>query len=144
MIITIQENENQEELEIVIKCKTANEQVTKLISTLSSFDKKLTGIINGRTYVLDLDTVIYFDSVEKKTFAYTEKEVYEMSLRLYELEERLPRDFFRASKAVIINISKIKSLMPDFGGRLEVTLTTGERHIVSRQYAHGLKRKLEL
>ena len=144
MKITIQENERQEELEIVIKCRKADEQVARLITTLSSFDKKLTGVKDGRTFVLDTSDIFYFESVDKKTFAYTESEVYEIPLRLYELEERLPRDFFRASKPTIINISKIKSLMPDFGGKLEVTLLTGERLIVSRQYAQDLKNKLEL
>ena len=142
--ITIQEDERQKELEIVIHCGKADEQVSRLIALLSNLDKKLTGVKDGRTFVLEPARILYFESVDKKTFAYAESEVYEISLRLYELEERLPRDFFRASKSAIINISKIKSLMPDFGGRLEVTLVSGERLIVSRQYAQDLKNKLEL
>ena len=142
--ITIKENEQQEELELVIHCRKAGEQVAELIAALSHLDKKLTGVKDGRTFVLDTACIFYFESVDKKTFAYAESEVYEIPLRLYELEQRLSRDFFRASKATVINISKVKSLMPDFGGRLEVRLTTGEKLIVSRQYAQVLKNKLEL
>ena len=144
MKITIKENERQEELELIIHCKKADEQVARLIAALSHFDKKLTGVKDGRTFVLDTACIFYFESVDKKTFAYAQSEVYEIPFKLYELEQRLPRDFFRASKAAIINISKVKTLMPDFGGRLEVTLATGEKLIVSRQYAQDLKNKLEL
>jgi len=142
--ITIQKNEHQDETEIVIHCRKADNQVLRVVAALSSLDKKLTGTKDGRTFVLDPANILYFDSVDKKTFVYTESEVLEISLRLYELEERLPHDFFRASKSAIINISKIKSILPDFGGRMEVTLITGEKLMVSRQYAHDLKMKLAL
>ena len=144
MKITIQENEHQTETEIVIHCRETDDEVLNAVAALSRLNKKLTGTKDGRTFVIDPADVLYFDSVDKKTFAYTKSEVYETSLRLYELEEKLPRDFFRASKSAIINISKIKSILPDFGGRVEVTLTTGEKIMVSRQYAHDLKTKLEL
>lgn len=144
MKITILENEHQAEIEIVIQCRENNEQVAKLVASLSNYDKKLTGIKDGKTFVLDSAEILYFDSVDKKTFAYTAAEVYETGLRLYELAERLPQHFFRASKATIINIDKIKSISPDFGGRFEVTMISGERMAVSRQYAHDLKAKLDM
>ena len=142
--ITIQENASQDEPEIVIHCKKIDEQVSEAVSALSNLDKKLTGVKDGKIFVLYSPDIFYFESVDKKTFAYTQSEVYEVSLRLYELEECLPRAFFRASKSTVINISKIKSIMPNFSGRLEVTLITGERLIVSRQYANILKTKLGL
>ena len=144
MRITIQENERQDETEVIIHCRKADEETLRLVAALKGLDKKLTGTKDGRTFVVDPASVLYFESVDKKTFVYTDADVMETSLRLYELEERLSRDFFRASKSAIINISKIKSILPDFGGRLEVTLVNGERLLVSRQYAHDLKTKLEL
>ena len=142
MKITIQENEGQDEPEIVIHCKRVDEQVTELVSALSNLDKKIIGSIDGRNFLLDFPNIFYFESVDKKTFAYAQSAVYEVSPRLYELEESLPHAFFRASKSTIVNLAKIKSIMPDFSGRLEITLITGERLIVSRQYAPGFKTKL--
>lgn len=144
MKITIQENKQQDEIEIVIHCRKADEEIQSIVAALSSLDQKITGVREGRTYVLDPIDILYFESVDKKTFIYTQAEVLETPFRLYELEERLSRNFFRASKSSIINIDKITSIFPDFGGRLEVTLITGERMMVSRQYAHDLKMKLEL
>ena len=143
MKITIQENEYQSETEVVIHCREADEEVSRAVAALSKLNKKLTGTKDGRTFVIDSADILYFDSVDKKTFAYTKSDVFEIPLRLYELEEKLPRDFFRASKSTIINISKIKSILPDFGSRIEVTLVSDEKLMVSRQYAHDLKTKLE-
>ena len=142
MKITIQEHAEHEEVEIVIHCRKADEQVSALVNALSRLGRKLIGAIEDRTYVLDPADMLYFESVDKKTFAYTQSAVYELPQRLYELEESLPRDFFRAAKALIINLSKVESIRPDFNGRLEVRLSTGERLIVSRQYAQHLKARL--
>lgn len=143
MKITIQENSLCGETEVSIQCREANEEVLRILATLRAFDKKLMGTKDGKTFIIEAPKVLYCESVDKKTFLYTQDEVYETSLRLYELEERLSSvSFFRASKSVIININKIKSLKPDFGGKLDVTMVTGEKLSVSRQYTQNLKQKL--
>jgi len=69
--------------------------------------------------------------------------VYELPLKLYELEEILASaGFIRSAKSQVLNLYKIDSLCPDFGGRIEVTMQNGERLIVSRQYAKQLKERL--
>ncbi len=106
-------------------------------------DRKLTGHLGNQTYILDVGQILYIDTVEKRTFLYTDTEVYETPLRLYELEERLEScDFFRASKSSIINFNQIQSLKSEFGGTMQVTMTNGECLNVSRQYAKTIKEKL--
>ncbi|MFV0401606.1 MAG: LytTR family DNA-binding domain-containing protein [Oscillospiraceae bacterium] len=143
MKITIQENSEQRETEVVIHCGIADNEIAGLVALLQGHEKRIAGERDGNTHLLSLPAILYFDSVNKKTFAYTDGEIYALSLRLYELEGQLPQNFFRASKASIINIDKIASIRPDFGSRLEVTLTSGERLVVSRQYAQELKNRLE-
>ena len=76
---------------------------------------------------------------------YTAHDVYETPLKLYEIEECLAdTGFFRISKSQIINILRITSLCPDFGGRIEVMMENGEKLIVSRQYSKSLKERLGL
>jgi len=143
--IIINENTAFEETEIIVNCKNADEDIFKMLAILRSFDKKLTGTKDGRTFILDAIDVMYFESVDKKTFIYTNDDVYETPLRLYELEERLSGgDFFRASKQNIINLSKIVSMRPEFSGKIEVTLQNNERLYVSRQYVPILKSKLRM
>ncbi|NMC55885.1 MAG: LytTR family transcriptional regulator [Eubacteriaceae bacterium] len=116
-----------------------------MVSILRSFDKKLIGNKGGKTHIIDFKDALYFDSVDKTSFIYTMDNVYETALKLYEIEERLSgMGFFRSSKSQIVNIAKISSLCPDFGGRIEVTLQNGEKLIVSRKYAKELKERLNL
>lgn len=143
MKITINESEDIEDLEIVVNCKRVDENLLKMIAAIRAFDRKITGTRDGKLFVLDVDAIYYFESVDKKTFIYLDKDVYESSLRLYELEEKFVNtDFFRASKSTIINLSKIKVITPIFGGKLEVILENNEKLVVSRQYVPLLKRKL--
>lgn len=144
MKITINELEENEEVEIVINCKRIDENLLKIIGAIRAFDKKITGSKDGKLFVLEGDEIYYFESVDKKTFMYTDKDIYENTMRLYELEERFSNtDFFRASKSTIINLSKVKIITPMFGGRLEVVLENDEKLIVSRQYVPLLKSKLD-
>jgi len=141
--ITINEDITIEETEVIINCKKNDSEIFKMLAVLRSFDQKLTGTKDGRTFILDTVDVMYCESVDKKTFIYTTNEVYETPFRLYELEERLSGgDFFRASKQNIINLSKVVSIRPEFSGKIEVTLQSGERLYVSRQYVPVLKSKL--
>lgn len=145
MKIIINEDLALTETEITINCKQINEQVLKILTTLRAFDKKLTGIKNGETFLIESKDVLYCDTVDKNVFIYTANEVYETPLRLYELEDRLDGcDFFRISKSVIINLNKIKTLKPDFGGRIETTLISGEKLFISRQYASKIKQVLDI
>ncbi|MEG0752465.1 MAG: LytTR family DNA-binding domain-containing protein [Angelakisella sp.] len=145
MKIIIHENPTLEDTEIVINCKKADEAILHMLSLLHSLDSKLTGTKNGDIFLLRPEEILYIDTVDKKTFFYTETDVYETPLRLYELEEQLGSgSFFRSSKSSIVNIAAIKSIRPELGGRLTIVLCGGEKLIVSRQYSAVLKEKLGL
>ena len=126
--INIIENAQYEELEVMIHCGRLTEEVKKLITLLRVMDLKLTGSRAGETYILDAQKVLYIDTVDRRTFFYLEKEVYESALRLYELEEKLAvLDFMRANKSCIVNFRKIRALKADLGGRLLLTMENGEK-----------------
>lgn len=145
MNINIQEDASLSELEIQIRCPKVDEQILKILATLHALDKKVTGEKNGQLFLLEAKNILYIDTVDKKTFFYTKNDVYETPLKLYELEEKLAgNDFFRAGKSLIINFNHIKSLKPDFGGRIGVLLSNGEKMYISRQYASVVKEKLGL
>lgn len=145
MRIRINEMPGQEDTEIIINCKKIDEEIVKIMSMLHVYDKKLTGIKSGQTYILDAAKILYIDTADKKTFLYTNSEVYETPLKLYELEEQLEAvGFFRAGKSVLINFNEIKALKSDFNGRILVTMNNGEKLMVSRQYAVTIKKKLDI
>ena len=51
--------------------------------------------------------VYYFEAVDNRVFLYSDKNVYETRMKLYELERRFAgTDFFRVSKSVILNLAR--------------------------------------
>ena len=114
-----------------------------MISLLRVLDLKLTGKKDNQTYILDASKVLYIDTVDKKTFFYTKKDIYETELKLYELEEQLAAmDFIRSNKSCILNFNQIISIRADIDGKLLVTMSNNENLFVSRQYAPIIKKKL--
>jgi DNA-binding LytR/AlgR family response regulator len=114
-----------------------------MASVLQGFDNKLQGSKDGKIYLIDVKDVLYFESVDKRCFIYTDKDVYDTPLKLYEIEEQLTeKGFIRIAKSQILNIFQIESLCPDFGGRIEIILKNSEMLIVSRQYSKLFKERL--
>lgn len=143
MKITIQDLPEGEEDEIIIRCRTVDEQLMKLIYGIKAGQEKFTVTRDDKLFQIQSSQIFYFEAVDSRVFAYLEKDVCETRLKLYELEQRLVgTDFFRASKSTIINLAKVRSFSPAFNGRFEACMKNGEKLIVSRQYAPVLKAKL--
>jgi DNA-binding LytR/AlgR family response regulator len=145
MKIIIEECKLDEEEQITIRCKELNENILKLLSELKMGQKKLAGIKDGNITMIDPANVYYFEGVDNKVFLYSKQNVYETKLKLYEIEEEYKNtDFFRASKSVILNVTKIRCISPAYSGRFEALLFNGEKVVISRQYVPELKKKLGL
>ena len=145
MKITIIDTPDGQEDELILKCRSVDDNVMKMINLLKTGSSKLNVQKDGSIFLIDPKEIYYFESVDTKVFAYAKTSVYETKSKLYELEEELDGlNFIRASKSVILNIDKIKSLAPAFGGRFEALLMNGEKVIISRQYVAILKQKLGL
>ncbi len=145
MRITIDEQKAARDIEVTIVCARADRRVLDLVARLRMFDRKVTGVADGRTRVLSAEDVLFIESVDKRTFIYTADEVLETGLRLYEMEERLADcDFLRIARGCIVNFRAITALKPDINGRIIATLSSGEQVVISRQYAPDVKSKLGL
>ena len=145
MKITILDKNPEEEDEILIKCDTLDEDLRLLIERIKNRRQKISFSKDSKIFFVELSEILYFESVDDKVFAYTLDQVLETKLKLYQLEENyLPEDFLRANKAVIMNLNKVESLSPAFGGRFEATLKNGYKVIISRNYVPELKKKLGL
>lgn len=131
------------DIEVTIRCPKAEGEALRLFTLLNEDRRKLTGMREGETFLLEAGDILYIDTVDRRTFLYTKAAVYESPLRLYELLERLEcRDFLRAGKSSIINLRQVQSLRPEFGGRLRCTMANGEVLLVSRQYVPSVKEHL--
>ena len=143
--VSIKENPDIQETEVVIHCNKADELVEKIISAVQTASGRLIGSMDGAIYQIELSKILYIEAVNRKTFLYTENDIYESPKRLYMLEDELRgTSFFRASKAIIINLRRVHSIQPEIGARLILTMDNGEKIVVSRQYASIIKNILEV
>lgn len=145
MKVTVEERPGLDQPEVIVRCPRLDERTARLIELLRLSDARLTGEKDGETCILDGAQVLYIDTVDRGTFLYTANGVYQTRLRLYELEEQLAgRDFIRVGKSAIVNFAQVRSLRPDFGGRMRLTLSNGEVVMANRQYVPAIKAKLGL
>ena len=145
MKVTVEELPGLGQTEVVIRCPRLDARTSRLVELLRLSDARLTGEKDGETCILDGAKVLYIDTVDRGTFLYTQDGVYETRLRLYELEEQLTGwDFIRVSKSAIVNFDQVRSLRPDFGGRMRLTMSNGEVVVANRQYVPAIKKKLGL
>ncbi len=145
MKITILEKNAGEEDELIVKCDYLDESMTRLINQFKTGKGKLRLYKDAKIILTEPSDVLYFESVDDTVFAYTKDSVYETKSKLYQLESELPANvFFRANKAVIVNVDKIDSLAPVFGGRFEAVLENGYKVMISRNYLNALKEFLGL
>lgn len=143
MKISININENITETEIVINSRSLTPEIEKIITALRMLDSQITVSKDGESYILDAAKIVYVESVDRRTFVYTEKDCFESKLKLYEIEEMLCNiGFLRISKACLVQLKYIRSLKAEINRKLRLTLENGEQIIVSRQYADELKHRL--
>ena len=94
-------------------------------------------------YYVDLADILFFETEGNKIFAHARNNAYEVKLKLYELEECLPRYFCRISKSTITNIKAIYSLEKSFAGTSSIRFYDTHKQVhVSRHYFQFLKEKL--
>lgn len=143
MKISINIDPELADTEIIINCGSLTAETENIIAALRMADNQMTVLKDGETHILDISKIAYIETVDRRTFVYTEKDCYESKLKLYEMDEKLcSGGFLRISKSCIVRLKYIRSLKAELDRRLRITLENGEQLIASRQYADELKKRL--
>lgn len=133
-----------DELEITIRTPRLDDPNYLALLRLLDRPHSLYGKKRGSVHAIPIEEALWFESVDDKVFLYTPKDTFETSYRLYELEEWLSDyGFMRVGKSQIVCLYKIRSFRFALSGRLEATLSNGEKVIVSRSYVKTVRTKLE-
>ena len=143
MKLTIDKNELYLDPEIIVKCKEIDDVLQDIISYIGIADKKMVGEVDGELFFIPLNNILYFESVDKTVYIYTDKQVYRSSAKLYVLEEQLADTYFsRVSKTTILNLKKLNSVRSAKNAKLEGLLINKEKILISRQYVAEIKKRL--
>ncbi|HFN7514268.1 TPA: LytTR family DNA-binding domain-containing protein [Streptococcus pneumoniae] len=148
MKLRIEIDGNLEETEIVIKTPTLTDEIADLQRLLQEsksprLSPRLIFYKGTGEYYLDLSEILFFETEGSKIYAHTQKNAYEVRLKLYELEAILPRYFSRVSKSTIVNIRQIYSVDKSFSGTGTISFYQTHKEVhVSRHYQSLLKENL--
>ncbi len=143
MNVRIKENPEFEKNDVLIECKQKNSDIDTAAEILRHSGSTVVGNIENTSFIVRLTDILYFESVDKTGFFYTEDKVYRTELRLYEAEENFKiHHFIRISKSMVVNMLKIDEISPYLAGRMRLKLTNGEFIVVSRQYAQNIRHEL--
>ena len=144
MDVRIEQIGKEEEELVLIRCRAVTEEGREIVAFVTSRQGSLSAAADEKRYEIAVTEICYIESVDGKTFLYTNDGVYETAYRIYELEEMLKtRHFLRISKPMLVNLMKIRSIQPAFNGRFTAVLRSGEKIIISRNYVKALKAALK-
>ncbi len=139
LLFVIHEKYKEPEIHICSDKKTeeicdVRDALEKLLCTQISAYK------NQEAKTLSSFEIVRLYSENKKVFARTACETYEVRDRLYRLEELFcDKGFVRISNSEIVNISQIDKLDMGYTGTIRVYLKNGDETYVSRRYVTKIK-----
>lgn len=148
MKIRIELYQEQEDDEVIIRCRELNDTVKRIQDAIASFagTKRTIVLYHGEVecYV-DVEDILFFETMSNGMTAHTRDNVYQAKYRLYELEEMLPGYFLRISKSAIINVREVFSLSrSNLSTTSVVAFSQSNKQVfVSRHYIGQLKEKLK-
>lgn len=143
MNLVIETDPDLQNTEILIRCAAVDEHVASIVASLQMHERRIIGKENGETFLVPVGEVLYLETVDRRTFAYTRNTVLEVSASISEIMDGLKGStIMRAAKSCLINLCHVRSLRPYVGGRLLARFNNDEEIIVSRKYAKEIKQRL--
>jgi len=99
-----------------------------------------------RIIVLPTESIFWFDVEYRLVYAHVDGRAYMTNHTLKEIEERVdPDTFFRAHKSAIVNLARVREIVPWFGGRYKLVMrdTAGSEVALSRTQSRALRARLK-
>ena len=124
---------NEDRIDYYYKKRT--NEVHEILGLLRKYNHKLIGKTDNGEIIFSINDVYYFESVDKKTFAYLRNVVLKIEVRLSELENAYYEyGFIRVNKSTVLNVYKINSLKSELNMKVIALLDNGERVQINRSY----------
>ena len=143
MELRLHQRQELEETEIDIAYSRMTNRLSKMVGYIRQYTYMVEAFWNGKSFLIPLDEILYFDTTDRKTFLYTNKQVYECRKALIEVENELSNTtVIRISKATLLNTTALVNVRPYPNHRLMAELSNGENLIISRKYISILQNRL--
>lgn len=135
--------ENLIETEIDIRYSNMTQSLNSIIQYIRQQEYLIQGTFDNKLYQIPLNKILYFETVDKRTFIYTQQKIFECKKKLSVIEQDLIKaNIIRISKTVLLNISCLACVKLYPNHRLLAELNNEENLIVSRKYISSLRDKI--
>lgn len=138
MKIIYDENEHMNHHELKLVYHPKNKKLAQLL--LKQFTENL-GEVElydeyHNKYYIPLLAIYYFEMIDQKFYAYTEKDVYRISCMKMELLKKRVQDygFYQINVRTLVNIKHVKTYKIQRGSRRRIVLDNDDILISSRHY----------
>ena len=135
--------ENVEENYLELHYDKLDEETVAVLDRLRDTLRYIEGNVDDKKVTVAVTDIFYFETVDRKIFAYTRDMCIEVKEALRDIiEEYSKLGFVRISKSSVVNIYKIKKLQGDLNMRVIIYLKNDEKLIMNRSYKKELYDKL--
>ena len=135
--------ENVEENYLELHYDKLDEETVAVLDRLRDTLRYIEGNVDDKKVTVAVTDIFYFETVDRKIFAYTKDMCVEVKEALRDIIEEYSKiGFVRISKSAVVNIYKIKKLQGDLNMRVIIFLKNDEKLIMNRCYKKEFYDKL--
>ena len=139
MRVITRQVENQP-LTVIIEYPEYDKSTSDLVRKINNLNFQFAAFDEEKQIRIDRSDVYYLESVERKMFIYTKKDVYRFNSSMAEIEELIKdTEMVRISRTCIMNTDHLKEIRQLKNSHLEAVMDNDEMLIVSRKYLKDIK-----
>lgn len=147
MKIDIKINPQCHEDKISIEVQKICPKISKLLDYINHIENKTERLMlkkEGNLYPIVASDIYRVVIENKVTTIKTRDDIYQSSLRLYQIKELLTEDFLQISQSELVNINAISHLELTVSGMVKMVMKNDEFTYSSRRFLKTIKEKLKL
>ena len=134
--------DREREEEILIYAHEKNHLVERIEELILEQQRDILAFGDGEVVRLCEDEIFCFVVEEGRVFALTERDKFQLKMRLYQLEEQFSDRFVKINQSCLVNVDKIARFDASIGGSLMVTLKNGYKDYISRRQMRTVKDRI--
>lgn len=143
MKVTVQYNQQLLKDELLISACEQSPSLTRIVDFAEKELFYVIGLKEKEKVRIDLRDIQRIYSANKQVFCVANGQEYQLSERLYQLQEKLPNSFVQISRTEIIQIQTVEKFAITKSGIIEIIFTDGQKTSASRRYLKKVREVLD-
>ncbi len=133
--------DNNRDEEVIVYAHKITDIVRKVEEIVTADYFEIIGYRDREAVKLNDCDICCFIVEDKKLYALTDRDRFQLKCRLYRIEENMNKNFIKINQSCIANINKIKSFDASISGSLIVKFSNGYTDYVSRRQIKNVKER---